>query len=223
MMVDSDSNKQKESESMSNFNDVSNFYRTLLRMFGEGRYDRAESYFYSRIGFFRRFFDRRFYLRCSINTLRPQHRHRKFLKDLYELGRCIKRNQAKKIEYEPGVVFVGFGNLLDFNSLRRLHNENLIERGMDLDYLYHYCILISGSWTEEFTQEIFDLYISDKSTSDKYYLLTSLLEKSMYETSTFKSEFKELNVPPKDIKNVPRTLDEMIRYRKEKEAKYVLN
>lgn len=218
-MISEESTSQKESESMSNFNDVSNFYKTLLRLFGERRYDHAESYFYSRIGFFRRFFDRRFYLRSAINTLRPQHRHRKFLKDLYEFGRCIKRNQSKKIEYEPGIVEVGFGKLLDFNSLKRIHNENLILRGMDLDYFYHYCILISGSWTEEFTKEILEIYVSDATSSDKYYLLTSLLEKSMYETSTYKKEFIELNVQPRDPNEVPRDLSELLKYRKEQESK----
>lgn len=210
--------RTSESESMSNFNDVTGFYKNLLHMFGRNQYILAEAYFYSRLGLFRRFFDRRFYIRCSINQMRPQHRHRKFLKDLWEFGRCIKRNQKKNIEYEIGVVNIGYGKLLDFNILKQIHNENLVERGMDLDYLYHYCILISGSWTDDFMNEILELYTRDSTNSEKYYLVTSLLEKSMYETNTFKREFKELNIEPDDILTVPHTVDEMIRYRKEKEA-----
>ena len=211
--------------------DVMSLYLSLIQLFGRKDYKGAEDLFYFRFSFLKRYFDRRFMLEGVVGELRyksdgtknenfpnlneSQLKHRRFLWDLHNFGRCIKRVQTKtpvpsfKNEFQGK----GFGFTVDFSTLYKSFNTHKPKTD-ELNYSLHFAFLVSGLWTFKTYADLFEASLQPDD-GKKLHMINSALADAFLETGLFKNERQILSIKPENPELVPRSFSEIRTFKPE--------
>lgn len=241
-------NSLEETDSkISNYNDINSFFNRLLTRFAEGDYEGARKSYYAALGSYSRLFDSSFLIRCSFNEWRysptnPENKkldyrtltHLRFCADLYEFSCLVFRQNKKGFNYSSEMDFgrsyfkmLGFSRLIDFKTLYIKHETDLSKISIYLsprellDYMYHVIFLFGGLWRYESPEIFTSIYESQNSPEWKFYQAQTELSICMSIFGVFRPPMYVEIIMPRDIGEVPKSIEDTMLYNFQKNNKSV--